>query len=1263
MMFSKNNNESCNEYIKIPQFDFIGNNSSYNIASTYVNKCTACSTDQSCIGFNNQSYRYDFSNPQISSSDFYIRAVKYGKKFAVVNGWDSLGNDIAQMSVASATVCAYQCTLNTFCVGATWDGSSLCWLKSSFSNPYRKNYRNMLIPLGKAECPMALVSTGNCINANPYTKIPNFDFTGNTIANTKILYDSENFCTSNLSCLGINGNGSYFNSKSDLSDPVNTKSDFYIHNVSYSMKFSLTNNWTFSGGDIPGMPIILRSASSCAYECTLASNCVGAVWDGISQCWLKSFYNTPYQSNNGSLLMPIGYGGCTKSLLDKNTCIDSIPYNVIPNFDFPTTTNLAHGNTLDDTKRLCDSHTTCVGFNNGGYCKNDFNNGIIANGKKTYVHAVQFGMKFVVLSGFNIFGSDMEGMPMITVSASVCAYQCSIHRGCVGAIWNGVSKCWLKSFYRAPYKNASFSMLVPVGSGGCPSSVIASGKCATPIPQNDILVICDIFVYWHLYKSVALCWQYITQDYSTKITFDNQLYITSISLSDMTILSNIPSIIGNLSRLTRLDFGKAKLTGTIPSEIGRLSKLLYLDLTYNPDIYGIIPNSLCNITQINVTGTVKVLCPPECSNNCNGNVYIASTKTPTLMLTHTAMPTLSPVSTSSSAQESSSSSSLKMNAIEISGIAIGVLIILSIIAFIIYRTKFKNKSVTKDANNVIDDVNDIENGLIIDKSKRFTWNDIVLTSNNLEKIGEGSFGFVMKAKLISSSTDAEVVVKVMKTPHSLFQIYRDELKNAENEVRIHLEAEKKVRNKEYIVQVHGIVSGPLSKQLLGTFHRVQGSKAVGIVMRYEPGGNLSSVIEYNKAVNIFKTEKMLIPMATKLRILSQVVRGIAELHHVDIVHADIKPDNILLSSVDLNEAEVRLADFGLALIRYQNFGESSFIHTNNQRGTPVYMAPEQHVDAFKDNLNIMAKSSKKTDIYSFAILAWEFLSEQKPFSHMRSSVDLMMAIHQGRRPNLMQLPPDCPVAVRGMIECCWDPDRSVRLSAIECYSILNKCYGQLVHMVYDIYFTHTKDSKNETLLTYIHDRLLAKGFKMAEKDEVVKEDLVNIISKSKVILCILDQAYQTNQDCLFELQSNREMNNPRPVIPLFIETPSDVFPDNEIQAHCQMALPTTKTFDISNFIQPFYDDSYVKNADLSSLVGIDSLELEMDKLYVYINHKMERHVSAMNISKNISIDRSNDNESCSNSYIKQSNITNTTVAQSEATSIHTMSNHTHGGQR
>ena len=80
----------------------------------------------------------------------------------------------------------------------------------------------------------------------------------------------------------------------------------------------------------------------------------------------------------------------------------------------------------------------------------------------------------------------------------------------------------------------------------------------------------------------------------------------------------------------------------------------------------------------------------------------------------------------------------------------------------------------------------------------------------------------------------------------------------------------------------GIVEGELTNDWANTLNSL---KAVGIVMHYETGGSLGSIIHQ---------DGVQVALVNKLRILWKIALGLAELHKQGISHGDIKPDNIFL---------------------------------------------------------------------------------------------------------------------------------------------------------------------------------------------------------------------------------------------------------------------------------------------------------------------------------------------------------------------------------
>ncbi|MEZ6184326.1 MAG: protein kinase [Planctomycetota bacterium] len=102
--------------------------------------------------------------------------------------------------------------------------------------------------------------------------------------------------------------------------------------------------------------------------------------------------------------------------------------------------------------------------------------------------------------------------------------------------------------------------------------------------------------------------------------------------------------------------------------------------------------------------------------------------------------------------------------------------------------------------------------------------------------------------------------------------------------------------------------------------------------------------------------------ADAVRTLAQVARALAALHAAGLVHRDVKPANVLLTS----SGAAKLADLGLVT----GVGLSRLTATAEAVGTPAYMAPEV-VDG--------ARAEAAADVYALGALGYEALSGAPPF--------------------------------------------------------------------------------------------------------------------------------------------------------------------------------------------------------------------------------------------------------------------------------------------
>jgi len=129
-----------------------------------------------------------------------------------------------------------------------------------------------------------------------------------------------------------------------------------------------------------------------------------------------------------------------------------------------------------------------------------------------------------------------------------------------------------------------------------------------------------------------------------------------------------------------------------------------------------------------------------------------------------------------------------------------------------------------------------------------------------------------------------------------------------------------------------------------------------LVMEYAPGGNLGKKIEEARSNGV------LLPVATVLNIVAQVANGLTALHNLDVVHRDLKPNNILFDA----EGRAKVADFGLAQIPGGPSQRSQLSSPQAHPGTPGYMSPEQN--------NATQYLTPASDIYGLGLVLFEMLT-------------------------------------------------------------------------------------------------------------------------------------------------------------------------------------------------------------------------------------------------------------------------------------------------
>jgi serine/threonine-protein kinase len=134
-----------------------------------------------------------------------------------------------------------------------------------------------------------------------------------------------------------------------------------------------------------------------------------------------------------------------------------------------------------------------------------------------------------------------------------------------------------------------------------------------------------------------------------------------------------------------------------------------------------------------------------------------------------------------------------------------------------------------------------------------------------------------------------------------------------------------------------------------------------LAMDYCQGGTLRDVIEFGN-----------LSLVQRLKLIADVLSGLEHAHQRDIVHCDIKPENILLNLTPTGWM-ARLSDFGIARISQET---SNANQGRGYTGSPAYMAPER----------FYGKSLSASDLYAVGVMLFELVVGKRPFSGIPSEL-------------------------------------------------------------------------------------------------------------------------------------------------------------------------------------------------------------------------------------------------------------------------------------
>ena len=247
----------------------------------------------------------------------------------------------------------------------------------------------------------------------------------------------------------------------------------------------------------------------------------------------------------------------------------------------------------------------------------------------------------------------------------------------------------------------------------------------------------------------------------------------------------------------------------------------------------------------------------------------------------------------------------------------------------------------------------------------------------LEKLGEGGMGVVYKARDIQLQ---RLVALKFLPPHIA--------DSSEEKARfIHEAQSASALNHTNVTTIYGIEESP---------------EGLFIAMEFVEGRTLKQIIE-----------KETLSIKNVLDVGIQICEGLTAAHKKEIVHRDIKSDNIMVTK----EGQVKIMDFGLAKLK----GATKITQTGSTLGTAAYMSPEQASGEEIDS---------RSDIFSFGVVLYEMITGHLPFRGEHQAAILYSVINETPEP-LTRYKANVPDGLQRIVVKVLEKDRGERYQHID----------------------------------------------------------------------------------------------------------------------------------------------------------------------------------------------------------------------------------------